>query len=791
MNFQNLLRLVISLLCAVSVTSVNSAKLTSLSAAGDSVVSQPRFDSGKPMSVGLVLSGGGAKGIAHIGVIKALEEHNIPIDFVAGTSMGAIVGGLYSMGFTTDEMLKLIESPEFNYWATGNINPEYEYYFAKNEPTPAFTTVNFGDRDSTQVTSMLPTSLISPLPMNFGFMMIFSAYTAQINGDFNNLFVPFRCVTSDVYTKRKVVCRSGQLGDAIRASMTFPLVFRPIEMNGTLMYDGGIYDNFPVDVMKSDFAPDIIIGVNVTNADTKPKANDVIQQLEDMIIQNNDYSLPAEEGIKIQVDVSDFNLLDFGKAPLIYQRGYEKAMEMIDSVESRVTSRISPVAREVKRQVFKDGTPYLRFDSVSVTGGTRGQNEYLKYLFTHNMADTFGIVRARDSYYRAITPGQLSNLIPTAVREPGDSLFTLNLDATVKNGFRAGAGGYISSSTSSMLFFNLGYNTLSFNSFDAGVNAWVGQSYLAAQAYAKFMLLTHNPSYLKVQGVLSREKFHESDKMFYDMHTPTFVTNSEAFMRLNYCMAAGRKGIAELSLGGAHLTDRFYQADIQLDVQPGRDKVVSDYVQLRGAYDLNTLNRTSYPTAGGRVSVVAMGVYGNQHFTPYDPTTLSAENSHPLFLQAELKMEGYRSLHKHFILGGTLDILGSTRKLPRNYSQAIVEAPAFLPTASSYNAFNQAFRANSYAAAGVVPIWNISQYLQLRGTFNVFLPLRRIEANENHEAVYGKWLANPEFFGELAAVVNLPFGSLSAYGNYQSYPSNNWNCGISLGIFILAPKFLR
>lgn len=261
-------------------------------------------------SVGLVLSGGGAKGIAHIGVIKALEEHNIPIDYVAGTSMGAIIGGLYAAGYTTDQMLELILSPTFTYWSTGRIDPNLTYYFAEAPATPALVTLNLGGNgdNGAPSPSLLPTSLISPLPMNFGVLELFSAYTAQCGGDFNNLFIPFRCVTSDVYAKHKIVCRSGSFGDAIRASMSFPLVFHPIEMDGTLVYDGGIYDNFPVDVMRTDFAPDIMIGVDVSNPDTKPKANDIIQQLEDMVIQNNDYSLPADEGIRIKVDVSEYSL---------------------------------------------------------------------------------------------------------------------------------------------------------------------------------------------------------------------------------------------------------------------------------------------------------------------------------------------------------------------------------------------------------------------------------------------------------------------------------------------------
>ena len=95
----------------------------------------------KAQKVGLVLSGGGAKGITHIGIIRALEENNIPIDYVAGTSMGAIVGALYAMGYSPDDMEKLIKSDDFKRWYTGNIEEQYIYYFKKNPPTPEFVNV--------------------------------------------------------------------------------------------------------------------------------------------------------------------------------------------------------------------------------------------------------------------------------------------------------------------------------------------------------------------------------------------------------------------------------------------------------------------------------------------------------------------------------------------------------------------------------------------------------------------------------------------------------------------------
>lgn len=215
----------------------------------------------RAQKVGLVLSGGGAKGMTHIGVIRALEENGIPIDYVAGTSMGAIIGALYAMGYSPDDMEALLRSPDFKHWYTGTVETEYNYYFKENRPTPEFFTVHFGIKDSTRTKpQILPTSMVNPIQMNLAFVELFARATASCGGNFDRLFIPFRCVASDVYNKRPLIMKNGDLGDAVRASMSFPFVFKPIEIDSVLAYDGGIYNNFPTDVMREDFHPDIIIG---------------------------------------------------------------------------------------------------------------------------------------------------------------------------------------------------------------------------------------------------------------------------------------------------------------------------------------------------------------------------------------------------------------------------------------------------------------------------------------------------------------------------------------------------
>ncbi len=739
-------------------------------------------------SVGLVLSGGGAKGIAHIGVIKALEKNNIPIDYITGTSMGAIIGGLYAMGYTTDQMLDLILSKEFSYWSTGQIDPSSVYYFSRNEQSP--TMFNFSIAPPHAAQDSIPASLISPLPMNFGFMDIFSAYTAQCNGDFNKLFVPFRCVASDVSAGHKVVHRSGSLGDAIRSSMSFPLVFQPIRINGALLYDGGIFDNFPVDVMKTDFNPDFIIGVDVSTPSTGPQTS-MMDQVDNLVMRRQSYNIDPSTGIKIKIDLHQFALLDFPQAKKISQVGYDKTISMIDSIKSRVASRISPVARETARGVFKSNTPYVKFDSIRVTGATAQQNEYIQYLFAPKQhCDTFGIAHARESYYRALSPGRLRDLFPQAIYNDSTGMFTLDLKATVKNNLNIGVGGFITSSNNSYLYAAAGYKTMSFSSMSANLGLWLGQSYLGARLNGTLNLRTNIPSALGIDIVASRQKFYESEHMFYQTNVPTFITNHEYYGRLSLIIASGWRGKFTISAGYGHINDSFFRSNVQSAYQSGRDHTYHNLGQALIRYSSNTLDNNQFPTRGSAYNLCTMGLLGTYKFTPSDKF-LDNEKKNIRWMQMEFRTRNYFDFNKHFSLGIESDVMLSTRKLESTYTAAIVNAPAYNPTTASNNVFNPSLRANSYLAADIIPIYKYNSNLTARLVLDCFLPLRRIESNVDMSARNGRWLSNPEFFGELDISYSFPFATLSGYLNYVSSGAKNWNVGLTFGVYITAPKFLR
>lgn len=757
--------------------------------------------------VGLVLSGGGAKGIAHIGVIKALEDNDIPIDCVAGTSAGAIVGSLYACGWTPEQILGLFTSESFKYWSSGTVSKDNIYYEMLPPPNPAWADFGLnigGDRSGENIFSqILPSNLISPIPMNLEFLELYAPYTAQCRENFDRLFVPLRTVCSDVYHKHKVVCSNGSVGDAVRASMSFPLVFKPIEMNGVLVYDGGIYDNFPVDVMHEDFHPDFIIGVSVSGPDSKPEPDNIYSQLEDMIIQNNNYNLPPDWGVKIQVPVLGYATFDWGAAMEIYKTGYRTGLEMIDSIKARCPYRRSASRLAEMREEFAARTPVVEFEETVVTGATASQEYYIKELFAGPKDSWIGMRQVKNDYYRAVTSGKLLDLLPQASfphppvvrREPGGEVLvapaTLRLQATVKQPWNVGVGGWISSSIQSQLFITFGYHTLSLSSLDIDLSGWVGQSYYAGMLSGAIALPTANPSSLRISGVATRQKLYEDELLFFQNSSPEFVTEAQQYARVEYSLALGKpaKGYARLSYG--HIQDRYFPLGRPGDLICDRDK--ADYlgVALEAGYEANTLGNLLYPMAGRFLNANLLAVCERTRHT--DGLTGKTEGGYGksrLAVSAKGEWKHYFPIHRNFVVGGMAEALVTLRGLYEDYVATLVHSASFAPTPSTRNYFNTAFRSDNYLAFGVIPVWNPVQKLQIRGDFYFYSPIRNIVADGNGCRFDG-WFRRAEFIGELAAVYNFKFASLSLYCNYLSYPASNWNFGINLGLLFQAPRFAR
>jgi NTE family protein len=747
--------------------------------------------------VGLVLSGGGAKGAAHIGIIKALEENNIPVDYITGTSIGAIIGGLYAAGYTPDEMLNLLLSDEFGYWQSGTIEDDYIYYFKKQDDTPEFLRFSIDLKDTVPVTTnrinILPNSLINPVQMNQAFMALFAQATAMAGWNFDNLFVPFRCMSSDIYNKKAIKWRNGDLGEAIRSSMTFPFFFKPIWKDGVPLFDGGIYNNFPVDVMKADFQPDFILGSAVVGQEQKPSENPM-NQLEKMVMQHTDYSVDEEDGMMIQFDFPDVSLLDFYKAKELMETGYNQALLMIDSIKKRV-KRIAPLDElNERRNAYKESLPPLMFKNIYITGVTEAQRIYIDYQLRRDINDEFSMEEFKQAYFKMLADSKIKEIIPQAVYNRRNRNFDLYLDVKVTEEIKVSIGGNISSHQANQLFLGLGYQGLGEYADEVNANFQMGNSYSGVTLNGRLYLQTRIPVYLNLQAVYSFRKYLESQSLFYEDILPAFIKQRETFSKLKLGFPFLTRSKAEIGLGYGRLRDDYFQTKNVSFANAEFDRSWYDLFQASLRIERNSLNAKQYPTGGRQQLLIAQYVLGSESYKPFQEIR-PTENSLNWF-QVKGKWDQYLALGNTFRLGLMAESVFSTKKLVSNYTASILQAPAFTPTPHSKIVFNEAFRANQYVAAGITPIFTFSKTVHLRTEFYGFLPLNPIKkeilGNEPYRDIpsYGKTFDAFRYMGETSLVLNLPFVSVGIFANGYSYPKNNFNVGLNIGYLIFNSKFL-
>ena len=743
--------------------------------------------------VGLVLSGGGAKGMTHIGIIRALEENNIPIDYITGTSMGAIIGSLYAMGYSPDDMEALLRSEDFKRWYSGQVEPEYGYYFKQNRPTPEFFNIRFSFKDSLHIKpQILPTSMVNPIQMNLVFVELFARATAACSGDFNRLFVPFRCIASDVYNKKPLIMRRGDLGDAVRASMSFPFVFKPIEIDSVLAYDGGIYNNFPTDIMREDFKPEVIIGSVVAANPGKPKENDLMSQLENMIMQKTDYTLPDSLGIIMTFKYDDVSLLDFDRLQELHDIGYNRTISLMDSIKGRIHRRVSAENVRLRRLVYRSNLPQFRFRDIYIEGANPQQQAYIKKEFHDEDHEVFTYEDLKRGYFRLLSDNMISEIIPHAVYDSENDLYSLHLKVKMEDNFSVRMGGSVSTTSSNQIYLGLGYQDLNYYSKEITLDGQIGKVYNNAQLMAKIDLPTRIPTSYRLIASLSTFDYYKKDKLFSKNDKPSFNSKDERFVKLMVALPFLANKRAEISIGYGKLQDNYFQSSVINFDKDRSDR--STYNLLGGAIGFygSTLNARQYATKGYFEKLVAQVFSGKEKFIPGNPTETSVTTKErQSWLQISYMKYAYHTMSPKFTLGWMAEMLYSSKNFSENYTATMLQAADFSPTPHSKLMYNEAFRANQFLAAGIKPIFVFNDMFQFRSEFYGFVPIFPIKKNALNKAYYGKAFSRFEYIGEISVICQLPFGAISAYVNHYSSPRREWNVGLSIGFQLFNYRFIE
>jgi NTE family protein len=306
-----------------------SATMTALAQPAEPEPPEPEPPTPGRPSVGLVLSGGGARGGAHIGVLKALEELRVPVDYIAGTSIGAVVGGFYVSGMSVADLEQLVESLE---WETAflNVTPRQLKSFRRKRDDDSFLVnqkpgLNDGEFE-------LPVGLVQGQVID----MIISRETLRASqvDNFDQLAIPFRAVAGDIVTGEAVVLGSGSLARAIRASMSIPAALSPIEIDGRLLVDGGIAMNLPVEVAR-DMGAEVVIAVDISSEllgrETLRSVLDITSQLTNLLTRNGTLQqyghLTSSDVLLVPTFGDDLTSLEFARMRETIQTGYDAVMQ--------------------------------------------------------------------------------------------------------------------------------------------------------------------------------------------------------------------------------------------------------------------------------------------------------------------------------------------------------------------------------------------------------------------------------------------------------------------------------
>ncbi|MDR0973617.1 MAG: patatin-like phospholipase family protein [Prevotellaceae bacterium] len=307
---------------------VLSVFLTSVDATAQNIVGSEPTPRKK---VAVVLSGGGAKGVAHIGALKVIEQAGIPIDYVVGTSMGAIVGGLYAIGYTPAQMDSMVKAQNWGFILSDQSIRRQQTLTEKEQAERYLLSVS--------LTGKLAEQVFDGFVKGENLHTLFNDLTAGYHDsiDFRQLPIPFACVAVDLRTAEEVVFHSGYLQEAMRASMAIPAVFTPVRMDSMVLVDGGLLNNFPVDVARR-MGADIVIGVDVrSDADSQQNISsliDVVWRLTDIAEKQKYEENLRDVDIYTQVNVKGYSAASFSEASLdtLTRRGQEAMRRVYDDL---------------------------------------------------------------------------------------------------------------------------------------------------------------------------------------------------------------------------------------------------------------------------------------------------------------------------------------------------------------------------------------------------------------------------------------------------------------------------
>jgi len=720
-----------------------------------------------------VLSGGGAKGMVHIGVLKALEEYGVPIDYITGTSAGALIGAMYSVGFSPQQIEEICLTEAFQKMATGQIEKHHRFSYREQEDNPSM--MRFGLRANQSILSSIPTHLRSSVYVDYAMLRFFGPASEITHNNFDSLFVPFRCVAADVNNKRAVTFRDGKLNHAVRASMTYPFYFEPIEIDGILYFDGGLYDNFPSNVLYQEFSPDFIIGSKVANNFSPPKKNDLLSQITSMMVRETDFSFPCENSLLIEPKISS-STFDFQDVELLIQQGYEQTIAVIDSILQSVHRRVSQEELHEKRKEFR--SRFVPF-SVSKALAYSLKDESIpfarKTLIKAKKNEVIDAQTFEKRYFRLYATPQISFIFPT-IDLQSDSTYHVHLRINKSKEFDLEMGGLFASRPINTAYVGVAYNRLGSIASRVGVNAYLGKFYSSLKSQIDIDIPSIQlPLYFSLYFVRNNLDFFRNFENFFITEKPSYITENEQFAGIDFKRPMGNA--AKVILQGRYFRMQNNYFEHGIDFLPID---TADYTRFQGAtasleFRQNSLNRKQYATSGLFISTKVRYVYGIEHSISGNKSSTSFDRTHTMeWLTLSTELQTFLMHTSRFNLGmHAIGNFNSTFQFASQIATELALTP-YAPMPDMHTHYTRHYRTPHHIGIGLNFIFKIRKNIDLRFEPYYYQSMRTIDMQANNmNSLSIPLIARSELIVSGTVVWHLPLGPLRFTINH--YPGFNAN----------------
>ncbi len=554
--------------------------------------------------VGLVLSGGGAKGFAHIGVIKVLEEAGIRPDFVGGTSMGSIIGGLYALGYDSESLKRLIAKVNWDELLNDKVSRRDFSIEEKGEDGRYIFSFPFrkkrfempaGLRSGQNISNLL-SKLTSP------------AYRFT---KFDEYPIPFYCVAADIEQGQSVLLNSGYLSDAMRASMSIPTLFTPIEINNRLLVDGGLFNNYPADIMKQQGA-DIIIGVDVQRTlFTKNELRSikrVVEQMGNFLRNQTTLDNRKITDYLIQPEVKHYSITDFEKADSIIDSGERAARKILPSLLKLVDTlnTMGPAPRKIPPAVMPD---QLIVRAIKYEGLKNVPERVVQNRLDIYVGDTVSIEELSKAIDRTYASQYFD--IVTYKLEPKDDGICLVVRMIEKDYGLMRMGVHYDTDFEASLLFNADFRNVFINGSKLSVDLGLGRNprfsllyYLNNGRWPNIgtSIKTNILDVYNYDGDGNKTASYRYSEMLIDVFAETIINNSmSAGFGGQFEMSSLRKAISPFQLGN----------------------VEQAFFNVYAFYKVDTYDRAFFPRKGGSLWIEGKIVNGiNKEVNEFDPATI-------------------------------------------------------------------------------------------------------------------------------------------------------------------------